>query len=229
MESVLRTKEAGRSADSATPEAGVRPDPTGSQGPGTSAKVTPAIYLRVSTNSQECASQWHDIQKWLQDKNITDFEVYEDTASGTVDTRPQFLAMCAAIQTGRHDTVIVWRLDRLSRKSTTALQLLLDWIKGGVAFISVSQPILHLGHENPFRLTFASLMAEIGALEREAIVTRVKAGLRAAKARGVKLGADAKLTPEQLRIARDMRRQGHSCRQVARQLGVSASTISRRT
>lgn len=185
--------------------------------------------MRVSTNTQECASQWHDIERWLRDKGITEYTVYEDTASGTKDNRPQFMAMCEAVRAGKHDTVIVWRLDRLSRKSTTALQLLLDWIKSGAAFVSVTQPILHLGHDNPFRLTFASLMAEIGALERETIVTRVKSGLAAAQARGVKLGADPKLSTEQLEQARQMRRQGRTCRQVARHFSVSASTISRHT
>jgi DNA invertase Pin-like site-specific DNA recombinase len=116
-------------------------------------------------------------------------------------------------------------LDRLSRKATSAMQTLITWINQGVSFYAVEQPILHLGTDNPFRLTFCALMAEVAQLERESIVARVRAGLAAAKARGVRLGAPLKLSDA---LRDDMRRRraaGHTYKQIAAELQVSPSTV----
>lgn len=182
-----------------------------------------AVYRRVSTDQQDVASQDHAIKEWLT-RHIPNADVvtFEDVGiSGKTDARPGFQALCAAVAKGDVKTVVVYRLDRLSRSAVTAMKLLIEWIGAGVEFFAVDQPILQLGKGNPFRLTFCSLMAEVAEIERETIVARVKAGLKAAKARGVKLGKASSIPPEKAFAIRESRMAGYSYRQIAEKYGVS--------
>jgi DNA invertase Pin-like site-specific DNA recombinase len=104
--------------------------------------------------------------------------------------------------------------------------LLLNLDEVGVAFISVTQPVLNLGHENPFRRTMLAAFAEIAEIERETIVARVRAGLEAAKKRGVKLGAPQKISPEIIQKAQALRVEGFSMRQIAKDLSLSVGSVS---
>jgi DNA invertase Pin-like site-specific DNA recombinase len=113
----------------------------------------------------------------------------------------------------------------MSRNATEAIQTLLSLDGAGVAFISVTQPVLNLGHENPFRRTMLAAFAEIAEIERETIVLRVKAGLEAAKKRGVKLGPPLKVSPEKQLEAKRMRDEGKSYREIARALNLSYGAI----
>lgn len=190
-----------------------------------------AIYYRVSTDKQDLASQRDTVEKWINDlpeekkpKNILVFQ--DEGISGKTLNRPGFQSMMEASHTKKIDTIIVYKLDRFSRHATTAIRLLLNLDEEGVAFISVTQPVLNLGHENPFRRTMLAAFAEIAEIERETIVARVKAGLDAAKRRGVQLGAPKKISNLTLQRAHELRAQGFSIRKIAKDLEVSVGTVS---
>ncbi len=185
-----------------------------------------AVYMRVSTDVQDTRSQDIAIQEWLAKRDVTSVVRFQDKQSGKKDDRPGLQALCAAVDAGEVDTVLVYRLDRLSRRAVTALRLLLDWLNRGVAFYAVDQPALTLGKENPLRLTIAAVFSDLAEMEREAIVGRVKAGLRSAKARGVKLGAKRKLNDAQREYAK-AQLDTRTIRSIAKELNVSTATISR--
>ena len=90
-----------------------------------------------------------------------------------------------------------------------------------MAFISVTQPVLNLGHENPFRRTMLAAFAEIAELERETIVARVRAGLDAAKKRGTKLGAPRKSDRQRQVEAQKLKEEGLSYKKISVKLGLS--------
>lgn len=190
-----------------------------------------AIYYRVSTDKQDLASQQTTVEKWINDlpeekqpKNIT---VYKDEGiSGKTTRRPAFQNMLTDAYAKKIDTIIVYRLDRFSRHATTAIKLLLDLDEVGVAFISVTQAVLNLGHENPFRRTMLAAFAEIAEIERETIVARVRAGLDAAKKKGIKLGAPKKLSLEKHEKAHTLRKEGLSIRKIAKELNISVGSVS---
>ena len=127
---------------------------------------------------------------------------------------------------GKIDTIVVYRLDRFSRDASTAIRLILSLDSAGVAFIAVTQPVLNLGHENPFRRTMLAAFAEIAEIEREPIVARVVAGLEAAKKRGVVLGAPKKLTEEKREQAIELRKKGCSFREISKTLNLSLGSVS---
>lgn len=70
-----------------------------------------------------------------------------------------------------------------------------------------------------------TIIAAVAELERELIRERTRAGLAAARRRGAKLGRP-KLTFD-LDLARDLRGQGRSIRDVAALLGVTSTTLHR--
>ena len=73
-------------------------------------------------------------------------------------------------------------------------------------------------------LRFLGVLAE---LERSLITERTRAGVKAAKSRGVKFGRKPKLTAQQKRHARQLLEQGQTVQEVADLLNVHRMTISR--
>ncbi|NRA68051.1 MAG: recombinase family protein [Pseudobacteriovorax sp.] len=191
-----------------------------------------AIYYRVSTDKQELQSQKKSVEDWLaalpEDKRPLRQEIFEDEGiSGSTSKRPGYQNLLADAATGKFDTIVVYRLDRFSRNASEAIQTLLSLDEIGVGFISVTQPVLNLGHENPFRRTMLAAFAEIAEIERQTIVTRVKAGLEAAKKRGVKLGPPTKVTEQKTKDILQQRKEGKSIRGIANSIGLSYGAVQK--
>jgi DNA invertase Pin-like site-specific DNA recombinase len=147
------------------------------------------IYYRVSTDKQDFASQKTAMEAWLkglpEDRKPLSIQEFKDHGMSGKNSRRkayQDLIRCAFEQ--RIDTIVVYRLDRLSRHATEAIQILLSLDQAGVGFISITQPVLNLGLDNPFRRTMLAAFSEIAEIERETIVSRVRSGLEAARKRG---------------------------------------------
>lgn len=189
-----------------------------------------AIYYRVSTDKQDLKSQQSGVENWLVElkKPPQSIRYFEDEGiSGSTEKRPGLQTMLRTAYRGEIDTIVVYRLDRFSRNATTAIRLILDLDTAGVAFISTSQPVLNLGHENPFRRTMLAAFAEIAEIERETIAARVKLGLEAARKRGQILGPPRKITDEMIHKARTLRQLGNSQREIARRLDLSLGSVSK--
>ena len=186
------------------------------------------LYLRISTDKQQTDSQQHAIKLWLEkNRPMAAFKVYQDVESGRNDKRVELANLCQDIAEGKVKTVVVYRLDRLSRKATTALTLLMGWIANGIEFFATEQPALSASANDPFRLTKLAMFSEIAQIERETIVGRVKSGLAAARARGVKLGKPSTITAEQMAAIYRARNCGKSMRETAKEVGLSIASISR--
>lgn len=69
------------------------------------------------------------------------------------------------------------------------------------------------------------VMGALAQFERDLVVERTRAGVRAHLARGGKIGAERKLTPVKIKQAGKMMRAGASVADVAKHFGVSAQTV----
>lgn len=190
------------------------------------------IYYRVSTEKQDLDSQVQAVERWIddlpQDRKPKKIQVFQDEGiSGSTSKRPGYQALLECAHQKKIDTIVVYRLDRFSRNATEAIRVLLGLDEYDVGFISVTQPVLNLGHENPFRRTMLAAFAEIAEIERQTIVTRVKAGLEAAKKRGTKLGPPTKVSDEDRIAIESKRKQGMSLRAIANELGLSYGTVQK--
>src|SRR6478735_1906221 len=103
-----------------------------------------AAYVRVSTIGQNEQSQRAEIEKWLTGNGIDIASVQwfvDKGKSGETLQRPAFEAMQKAIFAGEVQTIVVYKLDRLSRSLREGLNVLCDWCDRGVRIVSVTQQI----------------------------------------------------------------------------------------
>ena len=146
-------------------------------------------YLRVSTDKQGREGLGIEAQR----KSIADYlnggawellQEYVEVESGkNSNNRPQLQdALRACKRTGA--SLVIAKLDRLSRDPDFLGVLM----KSAIDFIACDMP-----EANKFMIR---IMAALAEKEREMISDRTKAALKAAKARGVKLGNPENATPE---------------------------------
>jgi len=188
------------------------------------------VYYRVSTDRQDLASQQSAVKSFLEalpkDQRPLSLTEFKDQGwSGKDSTRKAYQALLKAAFERKIDTILVYRLDRLSRNATEAIQILLTLDQAGVGFVSVTQAVLNLGLENPFRRTMLAAFSEIAEIERDTIVGRVKQGLEAAKKRGVVLGRPKSTTKEQLEAIEALRAEGLSFAKIGLRLAMPATTV----
>ena len=174
-------------------------------------------YARVSTNDQTFALQRDALALAGCKKVFADHGV-----SGAVASRPGLDQALKALHKG--DTLVVWKLDRLGRSLSHLVQTIAELGERGVGFQSLQDPIDTTNAGGHLVLYIAASFAEF---ERSLAAERTRAGLTAAKRRGVKLGRKPSLTLDQLAHARRLIDQGESPRAVARTLRVHHSTLYR--
>ena len=187
-----------------------------------------AVYYRVSTDKQDLESQRVAIDRWLAElvkKPLHIYTIEDEGMSGKHENRPGYKQLLRLALDRKIDTIVVYRLDRLSRNATVAIKTLLELDEYGCGFISVTQPVLNLGHTNPFRRTMLAAFAEIAEIERDTIVARVRSGLDAAKRRGVVLGAPVKITLDVIDEIKRFRSEGLSFKDISEKTGLSVGSI----
>ena len=173
-------------------------------------------YLRVSTEEQN-ADRQVDALKPLCD------EVFIEKLSATAPKRPVFDDVMRKLKKG--DTLIVWDLDRAFRSTVDAILQEQRLRENGIAFEIIS---LSVNTAEPAGEFAYSVMAAAAQLERRMISKRTKEGLAAARKRGVQLGRRPKLTPDQVRQARDKLDAGtHTQTNIAAMFDVHPRTLAR--
>ena len=95
-----------------------------------------AISMPVSTRRQDTASQEPELRRWAE-SHEGDSHWYRDTDTGTSMDRPGFRQRMRDIESGRVDTQVVWRLDRLGRTAKGLTSLFEDRIRCKVNRISL--------------------------------------------------------------------------------------------
>jgi len=183
-----------------------------------------ASYMRCSTDDkQTVASQRAEIEAYVERRSPTRVRWFEDLGhSGGKLDRPAFQRMMGEVRRRRFDILVCYRLDRISRSLFDAVAVLEELRRHDVRLVTLADGI---SFDGPYGSLMYALVAGLAELEREAIRERVRAGLRAARARGVRLGrAPADIDEGE---ARRRRAEGQTMRQVADRFGVSVRTIQR--
>lgn len=185
-----------------------------------------AAYLRVSTKDQSTKSQRAEIEQWCCGQGIGEASVtwYEDQETGTTFDRPAFDRLQKDIFKGKIKTVIVWKLDRLSRRLRDGVNLLADWTERNVRIVVITQ---QLDLSGPIGRMIAAVMLGLAEIELESLRARQKAGIAVARERGVYKGrkpGSRKASPER---ARELAAKGNKVPEIARFLGVSERSVSR--
>ena len=123
------------------------------------------------------------------------------------------------------DTVLVVKLDRLSRSLQDLLTITREIEQKGAHLRSLHDPLIDTTSPNG-KLIFC-IFAVLAEYERDIIRARTLEGLAAARERGTRLGRQEALNQEQKDILIALRQSGQSQRQIGRTFGVSKTTVAR--
>jgi DNA invertase Pin-like site-specific DNA recombinase len=185
-----------------------------------------ACYCRVSSRGQKMDSQKAELTRWLTSQGIelATVQWFEDIETGLTLRRPAFTQLQRAIFDGAITTVVVWKLDRLSRRQHEGITLLADWCERDVRVIVVTQQIDLRGAVGRM---VASVLFGLAEIEMEYRHERQTAGIAVAKSRGVYRGRQKGTTKAQPQRAIMLRRQGLTVPEIANALQVSQRTVFR--
>ena len=151
-------------------------------------------YARVSTADQVLDLQIDALKK------AGCFNIHKEPAtSGAKKNRPVLDMAIKDLRPG--DTLVVWRLDRLSRSIKDLYERLAQIEAAGAGFKSLTEAFDFTTATGRLILGMLAIMAEF---ERQLTIERTKAGMAVLRQKGHKMGAPAKLTAKLRKKAKDM-------------------------
>lgn len=122
------------------------------------------------------------------------------------------------------DTLIVWRLDRIGRRTGELIQLVIDLAARDIGVRSLTEPI---NTTTTAGRTILEVLAAFAQTEANLVRESTHAGLAAARARGRLGGRPTVVTPADLAEARRLRESGSSLSEIAQALAISRTTVRR--
>ncbi len=151
-------------------------------------KATAVGYIRVSTDAQvrdgvSLDAQRERIEAYATAKGLALVDMLVDEGhSGKSMDRPALHALLERCRAGAVEHVIVWRLDRLTRRTRHLLNLVEDvFLARGIELHSVSESLDTSTPHGRFVLT---LFGGLAQMERELIGERTRAALAHKRANG---------------------------------------------
>jgi DNA invertase Pin-like site-specific DNA recombinase len=172
-------------------------------------------YARVSTDDQHL-----DLQKDALTRAACAC-IFEDQQSGAKGERPGLQDALGYARAG--DTVVVWRLDRLSRSLKDLIDIVMQLETRGIGLKSLHESLDTSSSSGKLIFHIFGALAEF---ERNLIQERTQAGLQAARARGRRGGRPKALNAAKQALAVKLyREQEHTVGQVCQMMGISKPTL----
>lgn len=122
------------------------------------------------------------------------------------------------------DTLIVWRLDRIGRRTGELIQLVTDLAARDIGVRSLTEPV---DTTTPAGRTILDVLAAFAQTEANLVRESTHAGLAAARAGGRRGGRPSVVTPYLLAEAHRLRESRSSLSEIAQALAISRATVSR--
>jgi DNA invertase Pin-like site-specific DNA recombinase len=184
-----------------------------------------AIYARVSTTNhgQDAGLQTSELRQFAEARGWKLADEYVDAGvSGAKDSRPELNRLMADAHKRRFDVVLVWKLDRFGRSLRHLVNALAEFESLNIAFVSLNDNLDLSTASGRLMFNIIGAMAEF---ERALIQERVRAGIRNARAKGMRIGRPSK-TVDLTTVAK-LRSEGASWRAISARLGVGIATLHR--
>jgi len=180
--------------------------------------VTIAAYVRLSSEKKDEA----EIENWLQYRGIDRYQV--EWIGDKENDRKGFDKLQQAIESGQVKCVVLWKLDRLSRRLRDTVNILADWANRGLKLVVVSQRLEIDGSEGR---KIATLLRGLTEVEQEFRKERQQAGIAVARKNGAYKGRKKGTTKTRPERARELKESGRSPGEIANELGISKRTAFR--
>src|SRR4029450_11683815 len=172
-------------------------------------------YARVSTNGQDLTSQEHELMAAGCAK------VFKEKVSGAKTDRAELAKVIRRLEPD--DVLLVTRLDRLARSTRDLLNVLATLAERQAGFRSLKD--IWADTTTPHGRLMLTVLGGLAEFERELIRARTGDGRARAKARGVRFGRPAALTPHQRHEAIQRLANGGVQADLARSYGVSHGRV----
>ena len=174
-------------------------------------------YARVSTIDQNLDMQVDALKVAGCEK------IFSDVASGAKTERVELKK--AMEQLRKEDVLVVWKLDRLGRSLKHLIQVVSDLNEQDIGFKSLQENIDTT--TNGGKLIF-HIFGALAEFEREIIMERTNAGLKAARARGRLGGRPRKMDKAKIEMAQALfDAKKTTVKNICKQLGISKGTFYR--
>ena len=184
-----------------------------------------ALYARVSTTDQHVEPQLHALRQCAEARGLAIAGEYVDHGqSGAKSRRPALDRLIADARRRKLDAVACTKLDRLAR-SVRHLTVMAGELESlGVDLVVLDQAIDTCTPSG--RLLF-HVLGSIAEFERDLIRERTRAGLAAARRRGVRMGRPEALDADRRARLHRLLASGQPQRRIAELLGISKGTVAR--
>lgn len=186
-----------------------------------------SIYVRVSTDDQDCERQVRDLTAYAERRGWTVVSVYRETASGARNDRKERAKIIECARQGAIHAILVTELTRWGRSTVDLIHTVQKLASYSVALLT------HTGEEfNPSTAhgqLMLTLLAAFSEFERNILAERTKSGLATARAKGKKLGrptGNRTVKAHKEAVIR-LHEAGISNNQIAKKLSISTHTVNR--
>ena len=180
-------------------------------------------YCRVSTLEQNVENQKQEILR--AGFAVEPFRIIEEQISGNVParSRPMFAKLLERLEPG--DILVVTKLDRLGRSAADVQATVELLTKSGVRVYCIALGGADLTSSTG-KMTM-QILAAVAEFERNLIIERTNSGIKRARDQGKLIGRPRALTILQEKNVLKRLKEGSSISRVAKEYGVSRSTIKR--
>jgi DNA invertase Pin-like site-specific DNA recombinase len=146
--------------------------------------------------------------------------IFQEHKNGTKQDRPELEHALNALGSG--DTLVIYKLDRLSSSLKNLLEIARRIQHRGAALKCINPPI-----DGSTGKCFFDVLSAIAEFEQDLIKERTRAGLRAAKQLGKLGGRPKSISQETITRARALLVQGNSKTDIAKSLNLSRASLYR--
>jgi putative DNA-invertase from lambdoid prophage Rac len=181
------------------------------------------LYARVSTHDQQTLPmQLAAMRDYARKRGWEVVVEVKDVGSGAA-LRQKREELLAAARRRDIDLVVVWRLDRWGRSLVDLVNTLQELVSLKVGFVSLSEA---LDLTTASGRALAGMLAVFAEFERDILRDRVKAGIAQARKEGKPHGRPI-TAGLHLQKVKELFRKGLSKREIAKQIGISRTSVRR--
>ena len=178
-------------------------------------------YARVSSTGQSLEIQLSKLTAYGCTE--PDGQIFQEKKSGTnTNNRPQFQECLRHVRRG--DTLVITKLDRLARSTLDLTQIAEDLKTRGIELVVIDQ---NIDTSTPTGKLLFNMLASIAEFENDIRRERQSDGIAKAKDHGVKFGAKAKLSDQQLSEMKLKRANGVLVKDIMSEYGLSKASVYR--
>ena len=181
-----------------------------------------AIYLRVSTKSQDTDNQLQPLKDYAHRCGYEVVGIYEDKGvSGVKSSRPSLDQMVLDARRRKFSMILAWSIDRVGRNMTHLCGFVDEMNQLGVNLYF---------HQSSIDTTtsvgkmFFHIISSVASFEREMIRERVIAGLDKCRQNGVKLGRPTTMNDGVRNAILILKDKGVGVRETCRQLKIGPAS-----